>query len=192
MAEAQRAALEGATVEEVLRRARSTGAFSGAMRSNLAALLDSVGLHRWLGLPTSSDLFGANSGLLQTSSVLQFPVFLDGGNYNGSPDPTKHPLLREMVLQHFGQMCAQLSGAVFIPLGPVPTKVLAWLATQGAISPDRLVVGLPHPSGANAERISYFLGKKLRSDLSPKTDPERLDAAKSELIRRVAALPKVV
>lgn len=190
LAEAQRAALEGVAEEEVLRRARTTGAFSGAMRSNLASLLDSVGLHSWLGLPTSNDLFGSRACLLQTSSVLQFPVFLDGENYNGSPDPSKHPLLREMVLQHFGQMCSRLSGAVFLPLGPVPTKVLAWLTTQGALARDRVIEGLPHPSGANAERIKYFLGQKLRSDLSFKTDPDKLDAAKAKLIQAVASLPK--
>lgn len=191
LGEAKRAALERVTDAEVLRRAKSTGAFSGAMRPNLVSLLNAVGLHNWLGLTSCSDLFGQSTGLLQTASVLQFPVFLNGENYNGTPAPTRHPLLREMVMQHFGQMCAELSEAVFVPLGPVPTKVLAWLATQGVIAPNRVLEGLPHPSGANAERIKYFLGEKKRSDLSNKTDPDKLDAAKAALIQAVASLPKM-
>jgi hypothetical protein len=42
--------------------------------------------------------------------------------------------------------------------------------------------GLPHPSGANAERIAYFLGKKAKESLSVKTNPATLDSAKCKLI----------
>jgi hypothetical protein len=126
--------------------------------------------------------------MLQTGSVLQFPVFVDGENYNGTPDPTKHPLLRDLVAQHFGKVCVQLPNAVFVPLGPVPSKVLAWLASQGAIDSSRVLDGLPHPSGANAERIKYFLGQKRRSELSAKTDPDKLDAAKAALVTAVSRL----
>ena len=38
---------------------------------------------------------------------------------------------------------------------------------------------MPHPSGANAERISYFLGRKPRERLSAKTDPHKLDGARA-------------
>jgi hypothetical protein len=186
--EAKRAIYDGAADSEVLRRAKATGAFSGAMRPNLVALLDAVGLQKWLGLDSCGDLFGSASALLQTASVLQFPVFVQGENYNGTPDATKQPMLREMVKQHFGQVCAQLPDAVFVPLGPVPSKVMAWLAAEGAIAPSRVLDGLPHPSGANAERIKYFLGQKKRSELSAKTDPLKLDAAKAALIAAVSGL----
>ena len=186
--EARQAINAGCSDSEVLRRAKTTGAFSGAMRPNLVSLLDEVGLQKWLGLASCGELFTSAAGLMQTASVLQFPVFFNGENYNGTPDPTKHPLLRELVAQHFGKMCTQLPNAVFIPLGPAPSKVLAWLATQGTVEPGRVLVGLPHPSGANAERIKYFLGQKRRSELSSKTDPEKLDAAKAKLIKTVSNL----
>jgi hypothetical protein len=188
LSEAQRAIQGGTPDAEVLKRAKATGAFSGAIRPNLVSLLDAVGLHTWLGLASCGDLFGSAAGMLQTASVLQFPVFVDGENYNGTPDPTKHPMLRELVTQHFGKMCAQLPNAVLIPLGPVPSKVLAWLATMGAVDPSRVLDGLPHPSGANAERIKYFIGQKSRAALSAKTDPEKLDAAKAALRDAVARL----
>lgn len=188
LGEAKRAMQEGAQDTEVLCRAKATGAFSGAIRPNLVSLLDAVGLQKWLGLATCSELFARRATLLQTASVLQFPVFVNGENYNGTPDPTKHPMLREMVTQHFGKMCARLPSAVFVPLGPVPSKVLAWLATQGVVAPGQVLHGLPHPSGANAERIKYFLGQKPRAELSAKTDPDKLDASKVALIKAVARL----
>jgi hypothetical protein len=186
--EAQRALLEGASTEVVLARAKQTGAFSGPMRQNLIALLDRVGLHDWLGLGSCSDLFGQAGHLLQTASALQFPVFVDGANYNGAPDPTKSALLRAQLLEHFAPMARALPSAVFVPLGPVPTKALTWLADQGHLSPARVLHGMPHPSGANAERIAYFLGKKDRSALSSKTDPGRLDAALTHLVSAVRSL----
>lgn len=188
LSEAKRAIHDGASDTEVLRRAKATGAFSGAMRPNLVALLDAVGVQKWLGLSTCGHLFGSASALLQTASVLQFPVFVDNENYNGTPDATKHPMLREMVKQYFGAVCTQLPDAVFVPLGPVPSKVLARLASQGSVAPSRVLDGLPHPSGANAERIKYFLGQKRRADLSAKTDPHKLDSARASLITAVSRL----
>ena len=188
LAEAQRAMTEGASVDETLRRAKQTSAFSGAMRPNLIALLDKIGLNRWLNISSSEELFGRSGHLLQTSSVLQFPVFVDGDNYNGSPNPVKTPLLRTMLTEHFGIMAKALPNAVFVPLGPVPSKAIDWLVSQGQMSAPHVLHGLPHPSGANAERIAYFLGRKSRAELSAKTSPDKLDAAKEQLLRAVSAL----
>lgn len=188
LAEAKRALLEGSTDDDVLRRAKATGAFSGPMRPNLIALMDCIGLNNWLGLTSCVELFGGAADLLQTASILQFPVFQNGENYNGTPDPIKHPLLRTLVEEHFGQMCGQLPEAVFVPLGPVPAKALAWLSANGVLSPNRVLDGLPHPSGANAERIAYFLGRKARNQLSSKTSPEKLDASRERLANAIATL----
>lgn len=103
LAEAKRA-LADCFEQEVLRRAKATGAFSGAMRPNLVALLDAIRLHDWLGLNTCSELFGSAGESLQTTSVLQFPVFLDGENYNGTPDPInrllKYSLRSRSAMEH--------------------------------------------------------------------------------------------
>lgn len=188
LAEASRALLSGASVIDALRRAKQTAAFSGAMRPNLIALMDHIGLHRWLRIPTCAELFGSAGGLLQTASVLQFPVFLAGENYNGSPDMTKCALLRNMLTEHFGAVAKAVPRAILVPLGPVPQKAIAWLSAQGTVSASRILHGLPHPSGANAERIAYFLGRKSRAELSAKTDSQKLDLAKDQLLRAVAAM----
>jgi hypothetical protein len=42
---------------------------------------------------------------------------------------------------------------------------------------------MAHPSGANAERIAYFLGRKARDALSGKTQPDVVDEGRSLAIR---------
>ncbi|WP_293766927.1 hypothetical protein [uncultured Aquitalea sp.] len=126
--------------------------------------------------------------LLQTASALQFPVFVGGENYNGNPDPMRTPVLRRLVMEHFAKLGAQLPHAVFIPLGPVPTKVMEVLIKDGCFRKDQVLSGLPHPSGANAERIQYFLGRKNSSQLSVKTNPTLLDSARSRLQGQVSQL----
>ncbi len=74
------------------------------------------------------------------------------------------------------------------PLGDKVAEALHFLADQGMRPRDRVLDGLPHPSGANAERIAYFLGRKNRNDLSTKTNPEKIDRARESMLRRVAAL----
>ena len=188
LAEASRGLSTGAATDEVLRLAKQTGAFSGAMRPNLVALMDCVGLPRVLGLRTCAELFGTAPQLLQTASVLPFPVFLNGDNYNGAPDLVRTPLLRQLMLDHFLPTLSELPDAVLIPLGPVPTKALSWLVREGHVSGRRVLEGLPHPSGANGERVAYFLGRKNRDELSSKTDASKLDAARVQLIAAVATL----
>ena len=158
------------------------------MRPNLIALMDSIGLPRVLSLRSCADLFEAAPHLLQTASVLQFPVFVNGENYNGTPDIIRTPMLRQFLLTHFLPVLNELPDAALIPLGPVPTKALSWLVREGYVSGRRVLEGLPHPSGANGERIAYFLGRKDRSELSSKTDASKLDAARAELLAAVAAL----
>lgn len=181
----------GVDAVEVLRQCKQTGAFSGAMRPNLVAMLDHIGLHGYLGLASCAELFGRASHLVQTTSVLRNPVFINGENYNGTPDMLKHPMLRQQLLDGFARECRQLPEAIYIPLGPKVAKALAWLGEQGYLDSDRVLAGLPHPSGANAERIAYFLGRKDKALLSDKTNPDVLDSARHELQQKVAQLTRV-
>jgi hypothetical protein len=80
---------------------------------------------------------------------------------------------------------ADLSKAVFIPLGPKVTEAIEAVAKHIGLSTDRILSGLPYPSGANAERIAFFLGRKHRSDVSSKVDPERLVAARASLETKI-------
>jgi hypothetical protein len=186
--ECRRQLLAGASDEEALKAAKQTGAFSGAMRAKLIAMLDAIGLHRWLELDTCEALFGPAAHLVHSTSVLRNPVFVKGKNYSGTPNMVQHPLLRQQLLEGFGQDARALPQAVFIPLGDKVTKALHFVADQGLLDRERILDGLPHPSGANAERIAYFLGRKPREELSEKTNSVKLDRAREGILAQVAAL----
>ena len=188
MAQAQRSMAAGAQQIEVLRAARLAGAFSGAIRPNFVALLDAIGVQRWLGIATCASLFDADAQLVQISAILRHPVFVDGRNYSGTPGMAKLPFLREQVLRYFAHEAAQLPDALYIPMGGSVAEGLDWLAREGVIRRDRILHGLPHPSGANAERVAYFLGRKERAALSSRTNARQIDAARSTLLAQMAGL----
>lgn len=188
MVEAQRQMQTGASHEAARIGAKQTGAFSGAMRPNLVALLNHIGIHDWLGIASSGSLFGQHADFVQTTSILRHPVFIDGNNYNGTPSMIRTPFLKNQIMEHFVKEAAQLNNPVYIPLGPKVSEALAWLIDEGVLRADRILNGLPHPSGANAERIAYFLGRKARSALSSKTNPDQLDATRMTLLSQVSAL----
>jgi hypothetical protein len=187
--EARRGLALGLPDAAILRAAKYTGAFSGAIRPNLVALLDDIGLQRWLGIASCASLFDAHADLMHVTAALRHPVFKDGNNYNGaSPDMLTNPLLQQQILDHFAHEAAQLAGAVFVPLGPKVGLALDWLAARGVLDPARILHGLPHPSGANAERIAYFLGRKDKATLSSRTNGARIDADRLALRAQMAAL----
>lgn len=138
------------------------------MRPNLINLLDFVGVHKWLGIESCAMLFGIALHLVQTTSVLRNAVFLDVGNYSGAPSILRQPLLREHLLKYFGEDIRALPDAVYVPLGDKVAEALHFLADQGMLRSNQSLDGLPHPSGANAERIADFLGKSQRARCQPR------------------------
>ncbi|MGF6274836.1 hypothetical protein ABIB38_003227 [Massilia sp. UYP11] len=188
MREAQRRMAAGASTDDVLVAARRAGAFSGAIRPNFVALLDAIGVQRWLGIASCATLFGPDAGVVQIGAILRHPVFVDGKNYSGTPAMPRHAFLREQTLRYFAHEAAMLPDALFIPMGASVGASLDWLAAQGVLRAERILHGLPHPSGANAERVAYFLGRKDRGALSGKTNGAQLDAARQALQAQMAGL----
>lgn len=187
--EARRQLDGGADPMSALIAAKRTAAFSGPMRPNLIAMLDRIGLPQRFGLRSADELFGVASNLLQTASALQNPVFLaDGGNYNGTPSMTRTEVLKDQLMSGFAKSASLLNRAYFLPLGPKVSEAMTFLVARGLLDGSKVLHGMPHPSPASMERINYFLGKKPRALLSPKTNPNTLDAARDGLIRQVAAI----
>jgi hypothetical protein len=171
VAEAQAQLVQGATAEQAVAAAKRTGAFSGTLRPNLVSLLDSIGLHGWLQLHSRGGLFGEHASLLHSTSLLRHPVTKDGANYGGTSNPAGSLFLRGQIERYFAHEVRQLPGAVYVPLGPAVSSGLRWLVSEGVLRRDQIMQGLPHPSGANAERIAYFLGRKSAHELSAKPTP---------------------
>lgn len=188
LAEFQRASAAGAGTAAALAAAKVHASFSGPMRGNLIAMLDSVGVARLLGLASCGELFGARSDLAHFTSALRYPVFVDGENYGGTPPILRRSSLLGMARRWLAEELGSLPDAFVVPLGPKVAGVLSWLAANGALDEHRILDGMPHPSGANAERIGYFLGKIGRDALSTRTEPGRIDKARGALVAKIALL----
>jgi hypothetical protein len=179
----------GKSLERVGRIAKETGSFSGALRNNLVAMLDSIGVSKKLGIESAMSLFDKDASLLHSTSVFRYPSLLKGKPISSAKYGLKRPLLKDMIDTCLARECELLSkDTLYVPLGQGVDEVLSYLAKKGVISSTQILIGLPHPSGANAERINYFLGRKARDKLSAKTNPDKLDLAKRALLLQVASL----
>jgi hypothetical protein len=178
----------GKTQVEALRLAKLTGSFSGAMRANLVSMLDHVGVASLLGLPTCASLFDPARERVHFTSALRYPVFVKGTNYNGSPDMLRTPVLTSLIDTCLLEEADRLQKAIWLPLGSQPTRALDHLCSRGVLRRSQILDGLPHPSGADAERIAYFVGRKQKNALSSKTNPQVLDAARKKLRAQVASI----
>jgi len=179
---------KGTPVNVALERAKRSASFSGAMRANLLAMLDEIGVPALFGRLHADEFFSDTQARVHFTSALRYPVYIDGKNYSGSPDPMRHPMLMRMIETHLAEEARALSQAIWVPLGRHAEAALLHLADRGHLDKKKILAGLPHPSGANAERIAYFLGRKSRERLSAKTNAVSIDAAKAKLAGQIGAL----
>jgi hypothetical protein len=178
----------GAPLHVALRDAKLSGSFSGPMRGNIVRMLDHIGMNAVLAVPSCANLFDPAHELVHFTSALRYPVFVDGQNYNGNPDLLRTPLLRQMIETFLASEVRALPHALWLPLGPKPTAALRHLVTIGVLSAEHVLEGMPHPSGANAERIKFFLGLKSKAELSHKTRPDLIELARQTLLAQVGRL----
>lgn len=138
---------------EIQRRA----AFAGTMRQNLIAMLDELGVQRYLGIASAASLFAEDACLVHSTSVLRYPVFKAGKNYAGQhPKPLAHPFLRAMLERVCAAELARVDAALIVPLGKAAEEGLEHLTALGQLRGDRVLCGFPHPSSANAHRKVEF------------------------------------
>lgn len=169
-----------------MKAVKHVASFSGPMRNNLIKMLDHIGLNRKLGITSCLTLFDERADLVQFTSALRYPTFIQEKNYNGTPSFKKIPFLTSILEEVFLQEILSIEGKpLIIPLGPKVEDMLEFIMPNSNIEANQVLSGLPHPSGANAERIAYFLGNKAKEDLSTKTNPHKIDEAKIQLIKKV-------
>ena len=187
--EARRQLRQGASLEQAKQAAKETASFAGDMRGNLINMLDHVGVHTLLGIDSCARLFNTHRHLVHYTSALRYPVFVDGQNYSGSPAMLSRASLRHQVETHLAEEIKTLGPqCLYVPLGPKVTEAFQYLRAKGLLKAEQILDGLPHPSGQNGERISYFLGRKPREKLSIKTNPTVLDGAKARILDKLSTL----
>ena len=188
LATAGEALRAGQSVENAQALAKRTASFAGAMRNNLVAMLDDIGLSHKLGTRSAANLFGEQTALVHFTSALRNPVFHRGANFSGAPPMLAQDSLRWQIENYLTEEVKLLPGAIWIPLGPKVAAALRHLVARGALNDAQVIDGLPHPSGANAERISVFLGRKDPAAASAKTDGSAILQARQRAVAKVSGL----
>jgi hypothetical protein len=153
----------GRTREQVLKEVKKAASFSGAIRANLIQMLDDCGIHKAIHVHSTSSLFEEHRDLLHTTSIIKYPVFYEGKNYNGhQPSIEKSSLLVQYAFDVFPNELHQIKqSALIIPLGKTVEHVFYQLRQEGKLPNHFYLFGFPHPSGANGHRKKQF---QLRKD----------------------------
>ncbi|MBR0427080.1 MAG: hypothetical protein IJK18_02610 [Clostridia bacterium] len=149
---------------DILKKCKYNSRFSGSMRKNLIDMLDQIGLNKKFKLDSSSELFNEDNNLLHTTSLIKYPVFINGKNYNGhNPDILCNELLLKYIKKYFISEINELQNVVIIPLGKAVEEVLKYLIDNSIINNKYTILfGFPHPSGANGHRKEIFENNKKR------------------------------
>ena len=121
---ARRDAELGVSGEEICRRAKQDASFAGTMRTNLVRMLDELGAPPFLGIESTSELFGPATAFVHTASAIRYPVFVKGRNYTGHPDMLRNGFLRQCVESILGPELARVPNALIVPLGNAVSAAL--------------------------------------------------------------------
>lgn len=189
LVEASRLIHQGLSDEEVLKRCKAVGSFSGPMRKNLIELMDEAGIAEFLDISTTAQLFSDKQDVVNLTSCIRYPTFAvkGGKETNFNAEIKQGTQLFDFEAPLTLEELNKAPNAVLLPLGP---KVQHYLekVVKGTKFENRLLPELPHPSGANAERIAYFLGRKSKETLSSRTNSEKLDNSKKNIKKILRSL----
>ncbi len=149
-------------ITDILKECKYNSRFSGSMRNNLINMLDEIGLNTKLNISSCEVMFNEENNLMHTTSLIKYPVFINGKNYNGhNPEIVKNELLLRYVQKYFISEIKELQNPVIIPLGKAVEEVLIYLTNNRLIDNKyRILYGIPHPSGANGHRKEIFENNK--------------------------------
>lgn len=160
MAEARRELEISEDIEEIQYKCKAAGRFSGSLRRNIISMLNNIKLNEALHINDCSELFEDKDYLLHTVSLIPYPVFVKNQNYSGhTPKLIKSEFLMNYVYENFIEELESLDNPkeiLLIPLGKAVEEVLLKLREQGIIRKNQILIGFPHPSGANVNRLTQF------------------------------------
>lgn len=161
----------GRPVGEILTEVKKAGAFGGkSMKPNLLKLLRHFQFEKLLGIDDVESLWGANAGLLHSTSVVPHAAFKDGERFNGSFDEIMaSPLLEKCFLDCFVPSVREITEkALFVALGPCPQAALDWCIKEGALRKEQVLGSFCHPSSAGGSTTRYYLREVTKEELDPK------------------------
>ncbi len=144
-------------IEDIQYKCKVAGRFSGSLRKNIISMLDDIKLNEALNLNSCSELFDKKDYLMHTVSLIPYPVFVKKQNYTGhTPKLLKSDFLMKYIYNNFIneiQALDNFEDILLIPLGKAVEEVLYKLKDEGLIKENQILMGFPHPSGANVNRL---------------------------------------
>ena len=113
-----------------------------------------------MNVNSRSELLDEKDNLLHTVSLIQYPVFVKKENYTGhTPKLIKNEFLMKYVYDNFINEFKRLENSedvLLIPLGKAVEEILLKLQDDKIIGENQILLGFPHPSGANVNRVKQF------------------------------------
>ena len=147
-------------IEAIQYKCKVAARFSGSLRKNIISMLDDLKLNELMNVNSSSELFDEKDNLLHTVSLIQYPVFVKKENYTGhTPKLIKNEFLMKYVYDNFISEFKRLENpenVLLIPLGKAVEEILIKLQEDKIIGENQILLGFPHPSGANVNRVKQF------------------------------------
>ena len=147
-------------IEDIQYKCKVAARFSGSLRKNIISKLDDLKLNEIMNVNSSSELFDEKDYLLHTVSLIPYPVFFKKENYTGhTPKLIKSEFLMRYVYDNFINEFKRLENpenVLLIPLGKAVEEILLKLQEDKIIGENQILLGFPHPSGANVNRVKQF------------------------------------
>ena len=144
-------------IEDIQYKCKVAGRFSGSLRKNIISMLDEIKLNEALNLKSCSELFDDKDYLMHTVSLIPYHIFVKKQNYTGhTPKLLKSNFLMKYIYENFINEIRKLDSfedILLIPLGKAVEEVLCKLKDEGFIREKQILMGFPHPSGANVNRL---------------------------------------
>ena len=150
----------GDNIKEIQYKCKVAGRFSGTLRKNIISMLNEIELNKAFKINDCGELFKEKDYLLHTVSLIPYSVFLKKANYTGhTPKLIKSDFLMKYVYENFIEEIRSLDdfeNILLIPLGKAVEEVLIKLKEDGIVKEEQVLMGFPHPSGANVNRVAQF------------------------------------
>lgn len=150
---------------EAWRRAALAAAPSGGFETNLAHMLDGLGVAPGLGVSTVRTEIGVLGGLIHMTHCVRYPLLVNDRDYTGRrPRLLRAQALRPFLHDLLAPALEAMPEALIVPLGRVPGEAVAALVDAGRLDIERCIFGVPNPSGANGHREDDY--ERSRDELA--------------------------
>jgi uracil-DNA glycosylase len=165
----QEAKQSGYQIEDVLKHVKQTASLSGSMRPTIVKVLNKLAINKRLAIPCCSQLWQQQHHRVHFCSLLKYPIFINGRDYNGQLKLFNSTELIQLLYQGFVSDLKQINPkAIILPLGEMVASTIQILCDKGDIRQrpvfhEDKVIAPPHPSGANAESIALLLAEPFPS-----------------------------